>query len=109
MRPVIRVARSRYRRSLCGHPCNLSTTMTPVALSATALIMGDDEHPLYVPEDSPDYIKFYVDRVNTDFISPTRFCGDTSCTLVTTFPPGDRLEHSGTGRSIDRSDACQSR
>ncbi len=65
----------------------ISTTMTSVMLAATALIMGGTDHPLSVPEDTPDFIESYVNGANDSFIANSGLCGGGTCTLVAAYTP----------------------
>ncbi len=66
----------------------VATTMTSVALAATALIMGGTGHPLSRPQDTQPYIQNYVTGAN-GYIAPSGLCsgGSAGCTLLAVYTP----------------------
>ena len=66
-------------------------------LTATALYMGGAGRPLSIPQDTTEYITYYIDNVDRRFIAPTGLCtgGNADCTPVTVYTPGRHNAISG--------------
>jgi hypothetical protein len=65
------------------------TIRSAIDLAATALYMGGSDHPLSIPEDTTEYINFYVDWAYNGFVAPSGLCtgGDPGCTPVAVRTP----------------------
>lgn len=65
------------------------TIRSAIDLTATALYMGGTDHPLSIPEDTTEYINFYVDWAYNGFVGPSGLCagGDPGCTPVAVRTP----------------------
>ena len=65
------------------------TIRSAIDLAATALYMGGTGHPLSIPEDTTEYINFYVDWAYNGFVAPSGLCtgGDPGCTPVAVRTP----------------------
>jgi hypothetical protein len=57
----------------------------PVALTGTALYLGGTDHPLTVPQDTPEYIEGYVNWANYNFVTPSELC--PGCSPVAVYGP----------------------
>jgi hypothetical protein len=66
-----------------------ATIRSAIDLTATALYMGGTDHPLSIPEDTTEYINFYVDWAYNGFVAPSGLCtgGDPGCTPVAVRTP----------------------
>lgn len=65
------------------------TIRSAIDLAATALYMGGTDRPLSIPEDTTEYINFYVDWAYNGFVGPSGLCvgGDPGCTPVAVRTP----------------------
>ncbi len=65
------------------------TIRSAIDLAATALYMGGTDHPLSIPEDTTEYINFYVNWAYNGFVAPSGLCtgGDPGCTPVAVRTP----------------------
>lgn len=61
---------------------------TPV-LAATALYMGGTFNELSVPQESPEFIGFYIGTMDAHYVTPTGLCtgGDPGCAPVAVYTP----------------------
>jgi hypothetical protein len=107
MRLVIRSAAAAFLAVLAAILLAVATTMTSVALAATALIMGGTGHPLINPPDSPVFIGDYVNGADNNFIEPSGLCGMSPCTLVAVYTPEQfRFDTGFTDMTFDKSVAA---
>ena len=66
-------------------------------LTATALYLGGAGHPLSIPQDTTEYITYYIGNVDRRFINPTGLCtgGNADCTPVAVYTPARHNALSG--------------
>lgn len=64
-------------------------TIAPPALAATALYMGGTFNELSVPQESPDFISFYIGTMDARYVAPTGLCsgGDPACLPLGVYTP----------------------
>jgi PE-PPE domain len=104
MRPVVRYGAVAALSLTVVFLMAVSTTLTSVALAATALIMGGTGHPLSVPKDDQTYITDFVNNANDTYIAPSGLCGKSTCTLLAVYTPEQfRFDTGLTDMTLDES------
>ncbi len=104
MRPVVRCVAVAALSLIITVLLAISTTLTSVALAATALIMGGTGHPLSIPEDDQTFITDYVNDANDPYIAPSGLCGKSGCTLLAVYTPEEfRFDTGLTDMTLDQS------
>lgn len=98
------VRRSRGRGLICSGAVALLAAYPAAigsapALAATALYMGGTFNELSVPQESPDFISFYIGTMDTLYVEPTGLCtgGDPGCLPLGLYTPEQLFPLTGLG------------